>query len=235
MSELAEERLPVGHSPAQPEAAGGLVDRIARLVARIDPRVAAAVVFGGIAVFGALGIADNSDHDSQFYMDTEGVLPAKFSAALLLGAGLVSALAGLSLEGVRGRWWLFLGAFFAFMGIDEWRAFHENLETSVGVNWQYLYLPVILLGGIAWLIVLRDMLWARLSVALFVCGALAWFVAQVFEAIQWDLAAPGSEEDVLIHPGLVPPEEILEMAGSAMFGLAILYVLWKRLGPGRSA
>ena len=233
MSEFAEERLPVGPDAAQAETDEGPARRIARQAARIDPRLAAVVVFAGIAVLGALGIANNDDNSSQFYMDTEGVLPAKFSAALLLGAGLVAALAGLSLEGIRSRWWLFLGFFFAFMGIDEWRAFHENLETSVGVNWQYLYLPVILLGGIAWLIAVRDMLPARLPVAMFVCGALAWVIAQVFEAVQWELAAPGSDEDVLIHPGLVPPEEILEMTGSALFGLAILYVLWKRLGPAR--
>ena len=233
VSELAEKHLGVGHGPGAAEAPrDGVASRAAALVARIDPRLAAVAVFAGIAFFGVLGIVHNDDHSSQFYLDTEGVLPAKWSAAILLGGGLLTILAGLTLENIGRFWWVFLGLFFCFMGIDEWRAIHESLETSVGVNWEYLYLPVVLVGGIASLVVLRQMLPLRLPIVMFVGGGLAWFIAQVLEALQWDLAAPGSDEDILIHPWMVPPEEILEMTGSALFGLAILYVLWKRLGPG---
>lgn len=205
-----------------------LAGTAARLASAADPRLVAAVVFCCIAALGVLGILNNDDPASEFYMDSEGVLPANFSAAVLFFSGGLAIVAGATLPGIRSGWWIFLGLFFCFMGVDEWRALHERIESAAGVNWQFLYLPVIAVGGVAWLLVLRDMLASRPAAGLFLAGALAWVVAQVFEAIQWGLAAPGAEDDVLIHPGLVPPEEILEVSGSALMGLAVLVFLRRR-------
>ena len=111
-----------------------------------------------------------------------------------------------------------LALFLAFFSLDELLSFHERLESFTGIDWQKLYLPVGALGALIGLGVLlqvrRDL---RVVATLLAAGA-AWFVAQVFEAIQW-------KGDKLVVPWLIYPEELLEMTGSALFGVAMLMVL----------
>jgi hypothetical protein len=70
---------------------------------------------------------------------------------------------------------------------------------------------------IAWSVILR-----RLSPGpargMWLGGAAAWFVSQAIEALQWD----GNR---LIHEWTIVPEEILEMTGSLLWGLALLIAL----------
>ena len=106
-----------------------------------------------------------------------------------------------------------LGALFAFMAIDEVVQIHERLEGATDANWQLVYLPVMAVAGGVWLLVLRRLTGGpRL---LFVAGAAAWVVAQLFEWVQRDGA-------VLTHRWTILPEELLEMTGSALFALALL-------------
>lgn len=194
----------------------GLTD----LAGGIGPRAAGLAFLVGIAFFGVIGALHNDEMSSEFYLDREGVLPAQFSAAILVAAGALLILARDVLASSSRATWLLLGLFLLFMSMDEWRVIHENLERSIGVDWQLLYLPVVIPAGIAWCVVLRD-LWRNLPAAavVFVSGAACWVVAQALEDIQW------GKGDVLVHPGLVPPEETLEMGGSALFAIAALMVI----------
>jgi hypothetical protein len=210
-----------------PGSRGRLQRALTDLAARVDPRVAALVFLVGIAFFGIMGELHNDDIPSEFYLDREGVLPAQFSAAILIAAGVLLILARNVLAYSSRRTWLLLGLFLLFMSLDEWRVIHENLEKSIGVDWQLLYIPIVIPAGIAWCVVLRD-LWRNLpgAAVVFASGAVCWVVAQALEDVQW------GEGDILIHPGLVPPEEMLEMGGSALFAIAALMAI--RAGRGRA-
>ena len=110
------------------------------------------------------------------------------------------------------------------MGADEFAYLHERAETRTGVDWQLLYLPVVAVGGLAWLLVLRR--WGARSRpgALLVGGAAGWFVAQVLEKLEY---GPG---DVMVDGYLLlaTVEEVLEDVGSLLWVAAGLYALRAR-------
>lgn len=152
-----------------------------------------------------------------FGLDEEWSVPAFFSGALLVGAAvacLLSLRAG-GLPGVRTGVLTALAVFFTFMAVDEVVQIHERLEDLTNVGWQLLYLPLIVVGAIAWLLVLRGLRAARAGSLLFIAGAMSWGAAQLFESVQRDGA-------VLVHRWTILPEETLEMVGSALFAVALL-------------
>ena len=188
----------------------------------------------GIAVLGLLGILyaeakPGLPLESAWIrrlpigLNDEFTIPALYSSALLFAAGGL-ALAASELC-VRRRRWAFRGLalFFAFMGADEILSIHERLETVIGLGWTTLYAPVILAGGVGWFSALVHM--RRLPVApwCFAAGAAAWFLALVLEEFQYD-------DGVLLARKTILPEEILEMVGSLLFGLALLLTVqaWLR-------
>jgi hypothetical protein len=111
-----------------------------------------------------------------------------------------------------------LALFLAFFSLDELLSVHERLESYTGVDWQKLYLPVGALGALIGLGVLLEVRRDLRVVATLLAAGAAWFVAQVFEAVQW-------KGDKLVVPWLIYPEELLEMTGSALFGVAMLMAL----------
>jgi hypothetical protein len=146
-------------------------------------------------------------------------VPAIFSGGLLFAA---ASLAFAVAADLRRLPWLFMGAFFAFMGIDELAMVHERLGYLIASDWQIPFIPVALAGGVFWLWALRLM-WQSDSQRLFwVGGACAWILAQMLEAVvlhegpRW----PWIGEESLV-------EETLEMIGSTMFLLA-LFLLRRR-------
>ena len=147
----------------------------------------------------------------------ELTIPAAVSGGLLAAAALAAFIvARLGLrDGFGGVSAVALGSFFVLMALDEMLYLHERLETVTGIDWQILYLPLVLVGAVAWLAMIRR-LWSHpLAAALFASGAAAWLASQVFEAVQWD-------GDVLVYRWMNVPEELLEMTGSALFALGLL-------------
>ena len=184
--------------------------------ARLDARKVALAVFAVIGLFGILGLAYSNRWGARLNLDTEGTPPAWYSAGLLAAAGVLALLRWrVGPRAGRAPAWLLAGLFFLFMAADEAYELHERLEAAAGVDWQLLYAPVVAVGALAWLALLRRLYPPRASVVLFVLGALAWLLGQALEAVQWS-------GDRFVRPETVVPEEVLEMTGSGLFALAIL-------------
>ena len=151
-----------------------------------------------------------------FDFDGEGKPLAAWSALVLGSAGVVGIALGRSdREGsVLNRWTVF-GYFLVFMAFDEALAIHERF-TEFNIDWQRPYAPVIIAGGIAWLLVLRAVQRPRERVLL-VAGAASWAVAQFLEYMQWERSRRVDGYSILA--GI---EETLEVTGSLLFGLALL-------------
>jgi hypothetical protein len=167
-------------------------------------------------------------------------VPAIFSGFLLFAAAGLAIAAAANSERLP---WLAIGAFLAFMGLDEVAGIHERLGDHVGGEWEITYIPVVLLGGVFWLWTLRSMWRFGSERWLWLGGAAAWVLSQGNEAFvnHRDAATSllgdfhlqaltfgGTLFDVLDRV-----EEIVEMAGSSMFLLA-LYLAWRRLAAGRA-
>lgn len=177
------------------------------------PRVAALLVL----VLAAAGIgyeATGAGALELFDLDREQALAAVVSGGLLVAAGLTITYA----HRVLGAGWPHYGLplLLVFMAADEVAFLHERLETRTGVDWQLLYAPLILAGGLAWLVVLRR--WGLRSPAgwALLGGAAAWAVSQVLENLAWD----GQDQPVAAYEVLMVVEELLEATGSSAFLLA---------------
>jgi hypothetical protein len=172
-------------------------------------------------------------------------IPAMFSGLLLFAAAAFAIAAGEASERFP---WLAIAVFLAFMGVDEVAGIHERVGSFVmgadnGSNWEIPYIPVLLLGGFLWLSTLQRM-WSFVSErALWLGGAFAWILAQGIEEVVNHRDASSSllgslHLQALTFSGnlfdvLDRVEEIVEMAGSSMFLLA-LYLAWRRLAAGRA-
>jgi hypothetical protein len=158
-------------------------------------------------------------YTGPFGLDAEYWFASMWSAALLLAAAYVTVAYG---QAVRSPAAAVLGAFFAFMGVDEYMAIHERVEKAAGVDWQILYAPLVLVGGVACLLVIRAQWHARhrIAVRLLFGGGILWCVAQLLEKIQWD-----GDRQVSGYYAMATAEELFEMLGSLMFGLAMLIAL----------
>lgn len=196
--------------------------------------IALAASIAALAILGALNAATGSppafDLDGELNLN-RGLIsgmdyPALFSGALLFAAAVLA----LEASAVSERFpWAPLGAFLAFMGTDELMTIHETLERSIGMDWQILYLPIVAALGPFWLIALGRMWEFHSERLLWLGGAVAWLVAQMLEFVVWHASALSG-----LSGGITLVEEILEMAGSAMFLLA-LYLASRRLARGRAS
>jgi uncharacterized membrane protein YhaH (DUF805 family) len=147
-------------------------------------------------------------------------IPALFSAGLLFAAAMLALARARQIPDARRRGWVAIGAFLTFMGIDEMVEIHERLERVTEIDWQTLYVPIALIGAVAWFVILKQ-LWRHRSLSIaWIAGAGAWLIAQVLEDVQW---GPG---DVLVSGAgsLIVAEETLEMSGSALFLLTLLAI-----------
>jgi len=207
--------------------AAELGDRGAHVAIVLAASIAALGLMG--AIYSATGSPPAFDLSGEQHFDrglVAGVnIPALFSGAVLF----VTAGLAIGVGGSERRPWAILGAFLAFMGIDEVMKIHENLESSTGVDWQVLYLPLIAVGGVCWLIALRRMWTHHSERLLWLGGAAAWGIAQMLELV----VNAGSGAWAPLGGEMAWVEEVLEMAGSSMFLLA-LYLVWRRLAAKRT-
>ena len=127
-----------------------------------------------------------------------------------------------------------LALVFAFLGLDEIAALHEAVQDRVHVWGQAVLAPVVFVGVYAWWATLQRLRSEPPAGMLFMLGAGAWIVSQLIDAALNE------------HWGwTIVPEELFEMAGSALFGLALLVALRRlvarrpatdrRAGPRRGA
>lgn len=152
-------------------------------------------------------------------------LASVFSSGLLFATAALALLLGEVGFCNTGEpiWWRFVGFFFTFMGLDEILCFHERLEKLTGIDWQVLYSPVVLIGGIGGLVTLWRLWQHRVGYLVYAGGAAAWFISQVFEKIEWSGRDGAGLEN--IYNQLMVAEEEFEMIGSLLFGLGVLLAL----------
>jgi hypothetical protein len=189
------------------------------LTTRVDPYRLGILLAVCIAVLVVAGTPLLGERHPRLHLEEEENLPAAFSACLLLAVGVLAVLTG-DVERRAGRSprpWTVIGLFFAFMAVDEYLVIHERFQDVAGQAWWGFYLPVMLLGGIIWLMTLRR-LPPGFPTAAFVAGAAAWLVSQAIEAFLWG----GGDTQI---PVTLTLEELLEMSGSASFLLAFLAAL----------
>jgi hypothetical protein len=174
-------------------------------------------------VVAAAGAAADAFGDSLPQFDLGSELdegfnfPVIVSAAVLVGAAVAAAiLFRRGFGGIR-LVWLGLGAVFAVMAVDEALALHEEIEHAEGiaVDWQLLASPLIVLAAALWLLALPAVRGVPLAGPLWLLGAACWAIAQVLEAVPWELQVGGAD---LLSGG----EELLEMSGSAFLLLALV-------------
>ncbi len=212
-----------------------LAEATAGLIRRTGWKRTAATGLLCIAALGLLGFIKSLDAFSFlrniFGLNAELNVPAFFSGALLWVASITcwttSALASPPYPARAAV--LGLAALFAWMGVDEVVQVHERLEGATGVDWQVLYAPLGALGAVALILTVRHMPGVP-ERAVLVLGASAWLVAQVFEDLQWN----GDQQARYFHV-LMGAEELLEMTGSLLFGLAFMLVLAGTRPPDAAA
>lgn len=190
-----------------------------------------------LAVLGAVFLTDNayveacecwsgSGPIAEFNLDGEFTVPAAISGLALLAAAALALLLARSGSALQRRSaFAGLGVFLAAMAADEIWAVHEKLEGAVGVDWQVLYAPAVLVAGASWLIAYPA--FRRLGgrgVAFFLAAPGAWLASQAVEKVQWD-------GDRLVHPWTIVPEEALELTGSLLFIAAFLQLIRAHAPP----
>ena len=193
-------------------------------VSRVDVRALLVGLACFAVVFGILGaiVYPGGGDLRAFDLNKEQTFPATFSGVLLLAAGGLALLNGLVRSGSASgrRWWIVLALVFAFLGLDEIAALHEAVQDRVHVWGQAVLAPVVFVGMYAWWVTLKR-LWAEPPAGgLFLLGAAAWIVSQGIDAALNE------------HWGwTIVPEELIEMLGSALFGLALLVALRRLVEP----
>ena len=186
-------------------------------------RVAAAngAVIGLLGTLGVLSIALGSPFGS-FDLDGERNVPATYSAALWFAVAVLALVMG-RIDPAPGlpQLWVGLSAFFVLVSADEFGEIHERLERIVGVDWQILYSPVAVLALVLWLFVARRLRQIGVGLGLLVAGTVCGIASQVAEAVEY---GPGDER-IALFDELMVFEELVEMIGALLIGLALLTAL----------
>jgi hypothetical protein len=219
--------------PGKPAARPRVRDRARALVAEFNAappqwRHVSLGIAAALAVVLALGaVYDATGRLHWFEIRGEVVeggfyVPVLFNWWMLLFAGVAAAL--------RSRWaetdaernaWLGIGAFLAFMGFDELLMIHERLEFHTGVDWQLLYVPVVAVGGVAYLMLLKRMPRWSLAQAMWITAASFWFVSEIFEKLEYT----GDDVEVSQFKLFDGIEKFFQFTGSGLFLLVALLAL----------
>lgn len=178
-----------------------------------------------------------SQGPSVLDLDGEANVPALASGLLLGFAALAAGLAARRRPDARLAL-LCLAGLLAFMALDEVALVHERLERKTGVDWQLLYLPVVLAGAVGYLRVVLLAHRIRAGRDALLLGAAAWVLAQALERLEWGGGAQTAAEVQARQamPGyqvMMVFEEVAEMAGSLALALGLLGLLAAALPRGQ--
>ena len=215
-----------GQRAAARRVSGGtaLLDRALGLAARLPVRQVAVVSGAVIALLGVLGVLFLvfGSPFASFDLDGERNVPAIYSAALWFSVAVLALLMG-RVDRAPGfpQLWVALSAFFVFVSADEFGEIHERLERIVGVDWQILYSPVALLALALWLFVARRLRQIGVGLGLLVAGTVCGIASQVAEAVEYG----PSDQRIAAFDELMVFEELVEMVGAVLIGLALLTAL----------
>ena len=179
------------------------------------------MVIAVLGVLGVLSIAVGSPFGS-FDLDGERNVPATYSAALWFAVAVVALLLG-RIDPAPGlpQVWAGLAIFFVLVSADEFGEIHERLERIVGIDWQILYSPVALIALVLWLFVARRLREIGVGLGLLLLGTVGGIASQVAEAVEYG----PSDERIGAFDELVVFEEVVEMVGALLIGLALLTAL----------
>ncbi len=166
-----------------------------------------------------------------FDVDEEESIPTWFSSMLLLVTSLtlflVAALCKQSKDR-NAKYWVGLGAGFAFMSADEIAGFHETLNTVIQISWAVPGLVVALIIGGMYLKFLSSLPSATavrfmMSGAIFVGGAVG--VELATEPYLYNDAL-----DTMAYNLWTPVEEGMEIGGVILFLASIFDYMKTRFG-----
>jgi hypothetical protein len=202
--------------------------------------VAVARLLAVLVVLVAIGGAiDDGVTDVQFF-DFEGELKNGPNLIVMASSAVLFVAAALAFKLARSETarseadsigspapWYLIAVLFVFMGVDELVTIHEHLEEWTGVDWQILYLPVVLAGAVGWTVLFLRLRASDVRLATgWALGAGLWIFAQFLEVLLRKLhvgsGVPKLEE-------LMPAaEELSELTGSSLFLLVTLGQLESR-------
>lgn len=197
-------------------------------------RLVAFGIAAALTVIFALGIA----HDITGGLDwfelrgevREGgfYVPVLFNTCVLLSAGAVAMLCSRwALTNTDQYAWIGVGLLLVFMGFDELLMIHERVEFETGIDFQILYFPVVVVGGIGYLLLLARMPRWSLAQVMWLAAAALWFASQILENLEYD----PNDVEVRGFVALDDIEKVFQFTGSALFLLVALLALERVLNP----
>lgn len=185
-----------------------------------------------VSVFGAVQVAQAPLSDATgvrpvgrfaaFALDTETNAASAYAALLAVSAAVLAfALAALRPAGIP-RWALLVVAVvLGYLALDEWFEIHERFPQMFGISRRLYFVPAALVAFAGWLGVFRGLGRWPLARALWIAAPVAWVGSQVLAELAWSNDDPVRS----IYKPVTVAEEVLEMTGSFLFGLALLVVL----------
>ncbi|MEA2207401.1 MAG: hypothetical protein QOE77_4177 [Blastocatellia bacterium] len=198
--------------------------------------VAGIVIVGALGVLNALGVLPIA-----FDLDDEYTIPAFWSALLLVAFAFEAYRLAQTHEG-RPRFRLMVVAgFIVYLSLDELFSIHERIDFHTGVDWQLLYVPLML--AFIWSLwqVAQEMGTRSAETMMIVAGLAAWVVAQFLEALAYSQVIPSMIDletmsraeiheitDSLLYNVMSITEELLEMGGSLILAVAFARAVSRR-------
>jgi len=242
-----EPAMPLTEAPdpvAEPAPRGAFAFRIepAR-VARWLAGIIAVLAIVSLAeqyVIHILGRADLEEYLIAVDVDAEGNIPTWYSSAALLACSILLGAITARVHRERGRYvdhWAWLAAIFTFLSIDELAQLHEHLghlhETWHTSGLFYFAWVIPAMAFVAAIGLAYAKFLAHLPPATrrrFVIAAIVYVAGAVgVEALGgWRAESHGMNN--MTHSCIATVEEVMEMAGVAMFLVALLRIL-TREGP----
>jgi tetrahydromethanopterin S-methyltransferase subunit G len=216
---------------AVPNAAGArltstrtaFLERAQAFALRLDIRRVAAVNGATILLLGVLGVLHIvfESRFGVFDLDGERNAPSTYSAGLWVCIAMLAVLLGQAEQGRAVRIWRGLSIPLLLVAADEFGEIHERLERITGIDWQVLYSPLGIVAAVLWVLVGRRLRAVGAGFWLFVAGTICGVASQVLEAVEYG----ENDRRVAAFDEIVVGEELLEMCGAVLVGLALLAAL----------